>query len=143
MYSNEKKGFSILDIIVKIILFGLFIFILVWLITLVVPELVNVVKNFIQYLTELPGEVKPILDQMANNYPEFAEEFSELQIDFSNILNTSIEFLKNAGAGVVDFVGRTISSTVSSIKNLVIGIIFTFYILMSKEKIGRNFKRMV
>jgi len=32
MYSNDKKGFSILDLLVKIIFAALFIFILIWII---------------------------------------------------------------------------------------------------------------
>ncbi|MBO5142386.1 MAG: AI-2E family transporter [Clostridia bacterium] len=119
------------------------IFVLVLLLSLLIPELANVIKNCIQYLSGLPAELKPYIDEMSGNYPEFGEELSKLQIDFSNILNTTVEFLKNAGTGLVDLIGRAISSTVSSIANFVVGIIFTFYLLMSKEKIGRNFKRIV
>ena len=57
MYSNDKKyGFSILDIIVKIILFGLFIFILVWLFNKKVPNMTpfysNVFRENIKYMQE-------------------------------------------------------------------------------------------
>ena len=56
MYSNEKKGFSILDIIVKMILFGLFIFILVWLFNKKVPNMApfysNVFRENIKYMQE-------------------------------------------------------------------------------------------
>ena len=55
MYSNDKRnGFSILDIIVKIILFGLFIFILVWLFNKKVPNMTpfysNVFRENIKYM---------------------------------------------------------------------------------------------
>ena len=56
MYSNDKKGFSILDIIVKMILFGLFIFILVWLFNKKVPNMApfysNVFRENIKYMQE-------------------------------------------------------------------------------------------
>ena len=57
MYSNDRKyGFSILDIIVKIILFGLFIFILVWLFNKKVPNMTpfysNVFRENIKYMQE-------------------------------------------------------------------------------------------
>ena len=57
MYSNDKRnGFSILDIIVKIILFGLFIFILVWLFNKKVPNMTpfysNVFRENIKYMQE-------------------------------------------------------------------------------------------
>lgn len=136
-FSKAKRFSSIL-----ISLFAI-IFLLVWLLTLLVPELVNVITNFIQYLTGLPAELKPVIDEIAGSYPELGNELSKLQIDFSNILNTFVDFLKNAGSGIVNFVGKAISSTVSSVANLVVGIIFTFYLLMSKEKIGRAFKRII
>ncbi len=82
MYSNDKKGFSILDIIVKIILFALFIFILVWLFNKKVPNMTpfysNVFRENIKYMqeaaesyftddkmpTEVGGEVKMTLSEM-------------------------------------------------------------------------------
>ena len=136
-FSKSKRFISIFLSLFVII------FVIVTLLMLVIPELINVIKNFIQYLSGLPMELKPIIDEIAGNYPELGNELSELQLDFSNILNTTVEFLKNAGSGIIEFVGKAISSTVSSVANLIVGIIFTFYLLMSKEKIGRNFKRIV
>ena len=57
MYSNDnKKGFSILDLIVKIIFAGLFIFILVWLFNKKVPNMKpfysNVFRENIRYMQE-------------------------------------------------------------------------------------------
>ena len=54
MYSNEKKGFSLLDLIVKIIFAALFIFILVWLFQKKVPNMApfysNVFRENIAYM---------------------------------------------------------------------------------------------
>ncbi len=56
MYSNEKKGFSLLDLIVKIIFAALFIFILVWLFQKKVPNMApfysNVFRENIAYMQE-------------------------------------------------------------------------------------------
>ena len=57
MYSNDsKKGFSILDLVVKIIFAGLFIFILVWLFQKKVPNMKpfysNVFRENIKYMQE-------------------------------------------------------------------------------------------
>lgn len=135
---NNLKRF--IAILVSVLLI---IFIIVWLMMLLIPELINVVTTFIQYLSGLPAKIGPYLNDLATNYPELGEELSKLEIDMSNILNTVIDFLKNAGTGIMNWTGKAISGTVSGVVNLVIGIIFTFYLLMSKEKIGRNFKRIV
>lgn len=129
----------------RAILFSFLLIILVLgvLLTLLLPELANVIKNFIQYLSGLPAELKPIFDNLVKEYPELGESLSEVQLDFSNILNSSIEFLKSVGSGLVDWVGKTISSTISGVANLIIGIIFAFYLLLSKEKIEKNLTRIV
>lgn len=135
-----NKGKRFMSIFLSFLLILLLIGILI---QLVIPELLNVAKTFIQYLSGLPGELKPILDDLVTNHPELGEEVSKLQLDFSNILNSSITFLKEAGTGLASWIGKAISSTVSGIANFVIGIIFAFYLLMSKEKIGKNLKRIV
>ena len=129
----------------RAILFSFLLIILVLgvLLTLLLPELANVIKNFIQYLSGLPAELKPVFDNLVKEYPELGESLSEVQLDFSNILNSSIEFLKSVGSGLVDWVGKTISSTISGVANLIIGIIFAFYLLLSKEKIEKNLTRIV
>jgi len=135
---NKIKRFFAILLSLLIILF-----ILVSLIRLVVPELLNVIKNFIQYLSGLPMQIAPYLNEIAGSYPELGEELSKLQLDFSNILNSLVNVLKNAGSGLVGWIGKTVSSTISGITNLVIGIIFAFYLLMSKEKIGKNLRRII
>lgn len=141
---NKEKKVSKLKRFLSIFL-SLFIifFILMMLIRLVVPEVLNVIKNFIQYLTGLPSEIAPYLNELSGAYPELGEELSKLQLDFSNILNSLIGVLKNAGSSLIEWIGKTVSSTVSGIANTVIGIIFAFYLLMSKEKIGKALKKMI
>ena len=58
MYSNKKNGFSILDLLVKIIFAALFIFILIWLFDKKIPKInmtpfySNVFRENIKYLQE-------------------------------------------------------------------------------------------
>lgn len=135
--NKGKRFFSILFSFLLIIL------VLSILTKLVVPELINVIKNFIQYLSGLPAEIKPLFDELVKTYPELGSSLSEAQLDFSNILNSLIAFLQNAGSGIMGWLTQTVSSTISGIVNLVIGIIFAFYLLMSKEKIAKHMARIV
>lgn len=70
MYSNRKNGFSILDMIVKIIFAALFIFILVWLFQKKVPNMEpfysNVFRENIKYMQEA-GESYFTDDKMPKN----------------------------------------------------------------------------
>lgn len=134
--NTMKRVFAILLSFIAIVA------VVVLLLTLLIPELVNVVRNFITYLTTLPSSVSPYLNELVEEYPWIGEEVSKLQLDFSNILNTVISFLSNAGTGLMTWVGKTVSFTISGVFNAIIGLIFAFYLLMSKEKIGRQLRRM-
>ena len=71
MYKNESKnGFSIIDIIVKIIFAGLFIFLLIWLFQKKVPNMTpfysNVFRENIKYMQDA-GESYFTDDKMPKN----------------------------------------------------------------------------
>ena len=74
MYSNERRsGFSIADLLVKIIFAALFIFILIWLFEKKVPNMTpfysNVFRENIKYMQEA-GESYFTDDKMPKNVGE-------------------------------------------------------------------------
>jgi len=113
MYSNNsKKGFSILDLIVKIIFAGLFIFILIWLFQKKVPNMKpfysNVFRENIKYMQEagenyftddrMPKEIgeskKLTLKEMVDSnllLPFVDEDGKECNADESYVSITKLE----------------------------------------------------
>jgi hypothetical protein len=90
MYSNNsKKGFSILDLIVKIIFAGLFIFILIWLFQKKVPNMKpfysNVFRENIKYMQEA-GENYFTDDRMPSEIGESKKLSLKEMIDSNLIL---------------------------------------------------------
>ena len=90
MYSNSnKKGFSILDLIVKIILAGLFIFILIWLFNKKVPNMKpfysNVFRENIKYMQEA-GENYFTDDRMPSEIGESKKISLKEMIDTNLVL---------------------------------------------------------
>ncbi len=88
MYSNDRKnGFSILDLLVKIIFAGLFIFILVWLFQKKVPNMKpfysNVFRENIKYMQEA-GESYFTDDKMPT------EEGQEVKITLAEMLEKKL-----------------------------------------------------
>ena len=75
MYSNSKKGFSILDLLVKIIFAGLFIFLLIWLFNKKIPNInmkpfySNVFRENIKYMQDA-GEAYFTDDKMPTEIGE-------------------------------------------------------------------------
>ena len=75
MYSNSKRGFSILDLLVKIIFAGLFIFLLIWLFNKKIPNInmkpfySNVFRENIKYMQDA-GEAYFTDDKMPTEIGE-------------------------------------------------------------------------
>ena len=98
MYSNNKKGFSILDLLVKIIFAALFIFILIWLFQKKVPNLnmksiySNVFRENIKYMQEA-GESYFTDDKM----PQEVGQSVKLSLDEMEKMNLVIPFVDKDG----------------------------------------------
>ena len=96
MYSNDKKGFSILDLLVKIIFAGVFIFILIWLFQKKVPNMTpfysNVFRENIKYMQDA-GENYFTDDKM----PTTVGETYKLTLEEMEKLNLIIPFVDKDG----------------------------------------------
>lgn len=60
------------------------------------------------------------------------------KIDFANI----VENLKNNAGNILFTTGKAVNSVVGIISNLGFGLVFAVYILLSKEKLGRQAKKL-
>ena len=98
MYSNDKKGFSILDLLVKIIFFAILIFIIVWLFQKKIPNInmdpfySNVFRENIKYMQEA-GESYFTDDKM----PKEAGESVKLTLEEMEKMNIILPFVDKDG----------------------------------------------
>ena len=96
MYSNDKKGFSILDLLVKIIFAALFIFVLIWLFNKKMPNMSSVYSNQfrenIKYMQEA-GEAYFTDDKMPVNPGESVR----LTLEEMENLNLVLPFVDKDG----------------------------------------------
>jgi len=114
---------------------------------LVVPELSETVREL---GTVVPQYVDTLQQQLRENqglagwFPELAEQLSSLELDWE-------AFNEAIGDLIPDFsAGNVISSTVSMISglfhgvlNAFLGLIFALYILMQKEQLGEQARRLM
>lgn len=109
----------------------------------VVPELVNAVVLIGQ---AVPALVEDSMDWLAQNlegFPKTAEELGNLQIDWNALGDTVWQYLKSGLSGVLNSTVSIVSSVVGGTIHFVISLIFSVYLLSSKEKLGRQAKALV
>lgn len=117
--------------------------ILIGVIFLVIPELINVISNLVQiHLPKLFLQARDITNQAIVDYPQISDALRSLQSNLENISSELIKELTTLGTSIVTSSFGVITSVVSGIFKVVIAIIFAFYILMSKEKLTKNLRKM-
>lgn len=115
-------------------------------ISLVLPELLNCIASFIGMI---PGAIQMLIDfigeeQLMELFP-YLEELG-ISLDINSITKQIEQILTTIVSGVGGAVGSivsVVSSTFSIIMNVVIGLIFSIYVLLDKENLGKQCKTLL
>lgn len=97
--------------------------------SLLVAEVPMAITNLINYLNGLEFVPDDIIETLSS-------------IDWKSIITQAYEFIKSGFSSVVDVVVTTVSSVVSVVFSGFLGIIFALYILLSKDKLFTQVKRI-
>lgn len=110
---------------------------------LVVPELG---KAFMIIGQAIPTFFQNVLDWVLEHseyFPSIEEELQNLQIDWKAIGDNIWNYLKAGVSGLLNSTVSIVGSVFGAVVNFIISLIFSLYILSSKEKLGRQIKRIV
>ena len=82
------------------------------------------------------GRLQAQLDQLSAYLPMIRDLLGELDLDWQSLSQKALSFAQNLGSGLLSSGGGFIGGVVSGVSTFVIGLIFSFYILMQKEKLA-------
>ena len=115
-------------------------------VVLVVPELVRAIQLL---LNETPALIDQLYETLMR-YPAIAQylpnagtELGEIGADWQQTLTRILDWLGGGWDGVFNSVLATVSGVFSGTVTLVMGVMFSFYILYSKERLGRQGHRLL
>ena len=110
---------------------------------IVVPELGNTVMSIGKTVQEFVPQVQIWAEKMFQDNPELVAQIQSFEFNWDKILGNMVNFLKN-GAGSV------LGSTVEAAKNIVSGVytffiafVFSCYILLQKEKLSIQVRKLM
>ena len=112
-------------------------------INLVLPEFINCIASFIRLI---PGALQTVVDVVGEE--EILQMFPQLKegFDFTTISTQVEQLIKTVLGGVggaFDSLMNVVTSAVSVVVNIVIGLIFSLYVLLDKEGLGRRCKTLI
>lgn len=149
MRSVEKrlpglKKYSRLKRPVSMILSLLFVAGILFLVTFVVaPQLVRTVFSLQSRIPEFLAAVKVQAEQIFSDNPEILEYLNQIEVDWPKVLNDLAEFLKNGASSMLNTTFSAALSIANGLSTFLIGFIFSIYILLQKETLGRQFKMLL
>lgn len=110
-------------------------------VALIVPQLYSCVKLL---LAEVPGVINYVIDFL-DKYNLLSDEYlSQLEkIDWQSRLGQIFDIITSGIGNVMDVIVTTVTSLFSGIVTAVISIIFSVYILASKERLGMQMLRLM
>lgn len=137
---SYKKWFRPLTVVMAFLLLFLVLFFLVF---LVIPDLQKTITSFIEIV---PQEINSLIKFGSNfidNNPEFIAFIQELNLDLNSLQKSLVSFVQTAATEMVGGIVGIITTTVSSIVTVFIAIVFAVYVLVMKEALIRQFKKLV
>ena len=114
--------------------------IIVGVVMLVIPELVSAVKVIVQSVTHFVNQLSA-MDQAEINELPFGSVL--LNTDWSKLLDPLQNWLKDQGSNIMNTAVGTITTLVGGVVDLFISIVFSVYVLFSKEKLKWQAARLI
>lgn len=126
----------ILAFILMMIIIGLII-------KLVIPQLISVIVMFVREVPDMAYNVKEWAIALTEQYPDISSQIQNIEINWNSIVNDIINFVSNLASSLVTSSIGFIIGLIGGIFNAIISIVFAVYILVSKEKLAEQFKKII
>ena len=117
---------------------GLFLVIFV-----VAPQLV---KTFLNLQSSIPvffAGVRDEAERVFASNPQILEYMNQMEVDWQEVFQNMVAFLKSGAGTMLNTTFSAAVSIVSGVSSFLIGFIFAIYILLQKETLGRQMKKVL
>ena len=132
-----KRGISLSISVVTVLLIFIFV------VALIIPDLGKTVTSFANQLPTVITETEKQIENLSQDYPKIKEWTDKIDLNPEGLKIQLEGFLKNIGSGLLTTSVSFVFSVISGVANLIIAIIFAFYVLAEKEKLAIQFRTVL
>ena len=96
--------------------------------------------------SQLPAAIQRVQEQLAELeawLPQLETLAADLQFDWKALSEKAVSLAREWGGGLVSSGGVLIGGVVSGVSTFVIGLIFSFYVLLQKERLARQGRQVL
>jgi len=135
-----KKWYRIPSILISLLIVGMFFYGIIF---LVIPDLQQTISSFVDVVPETIRNVVNTATNFIDNNPNIVEYVQQLNINLDNLQQQAINMVQSIASGAIGSTLSIITTTVSSVVTIFIALIFAIYLLVSKEALIRQFKKLI
>ena len=115
--------------ILALVLFGL------------IPQLADTFANLGRSMQAFIPQVQEWADHWFHNNKEIMSFVNNLEFDWNKIMDAGMQFLRNGAGSVLESTINTAKNIIGALATFFIAFVFAMYILLQKEKLGRQAKK--
>lgn len=129
---------------ISLLLAIIFVLLLLFIVTaLVVPQLASTATDLTQSLPESLPAFETKLNRFFASYPEAVSWLSSIEINWQNLVSGIADFFKSGISNLFDSTILVAKGIVSAFTTFFIGFVFACYILLQKETLGRQIRKLL
>lgn len=117
--------------ILALVLFGL------------IPQLADTFANLGRSMQAFIPQVQEWADHWFHNNKEIMSFVNNLEFDWNKIMDAGMQFLRNGAGSVLESTINTAKNIIGALATFFIAFVFAMYILLQKEKLGRQDKKVL
>ncbi len=110
---------------------------------ILIPQLGNTFANLGRSIQAFIPQVQDWAETMFHSNKEIMKWVNDLEFDWNKIMDTGLRFFKNGAGSVVDSTITAAKSIVSGLTTFFIAFVFAIYILLQKERLGIQAKKIL
>ena len=135
----QKMARPVSMILVLIAVFGIVAIVMF----ILFPQLGETFANLGRSIQAFIPQIQEWASRLFNDNKEIMDMVNNLEFDWNKIMDTGINFFKSGAGSVVDSTITAAKSIVSGLTTFFIAFVFAIYILLQKEKLGVQAKKVL
>lgn len=135
----QKMARPVSMVLVLIVVFGIVAIVMF----ILIPQLGETFANLGRSIQAFIPQLQEWAARLFNDNKEIMDTVNNLEFDWNKIMDTGINFFKSGAGSVVDSTITAAKSIVSGLTTFFIAFVFAIYILLQKEKLGVQAKKVL
>lgn len=107
------------------------------------PELFRTLAGLQNSLPVFLTNIQNRLEQLFVQYPDVLVYIESVQVDWEQLMQDLVSFISNGAGSVLSTTFTAMQSIASGVTSFVVGFIFSIYILLQKETLGRQCRKLL